>query len=573
MSLKSLIRPFIGFIFIFLVISACRPASDENTSVRPSATDPVTPSPVAVATHRIGVRTVNGAAEFYDLQSGNKFIPRGNNYIRLQKVEMTGGGSLQYHSTFNDDLYDPARAETALAQMQADGYNIVRVFIQGSSAKGSVGSPEGGISASYAANLVDFLNKAKAHNIYVILTTDSEPATDYYNAILNSSWSEDFSGCNFNYMTQGGVQVARQFWTDLIDELKRQNAPLDAIFAYELRNELDFDTSAKPLSYTSGTVQTANGQSYDMASAEDKQRMMDESLVYWLDHVREAILKHDPTALVAAGFIVPDEPNPWPIAPRHIRTYPAVWQSSLDFLDFHPYPGGYALDKLAENYHMAGMEEKPVIMGEFGTTRSSYTSEASAARALHDWQVDSCNYGFDGWLLWTWDSDEQPDFYPGVSGEGSIDQVLCPVNRADACQPGDFDFFEYDLALNKTASASRSLPDQQPSALIDGTANSSWNAGGPPKQWVQIDLDEAMTIGKFRLTVAQSPAGDTLHELWVGPRAKELSLLHTFEGYTKDGDVLEFQPDAPVENVRIIRVVTVKSPSWVAWREIEALAP
>jgi hypothetical protein len=572
MSRKSLIRSFICSIFILLAISACRPAPDESASERPPVTEPVTP-PLVAATHRIGVRMVDGAGEFYDLQSGAKFIPRGNNYIRLQKVEMTGGGSLKYHSTFNENLYDPAHAEEALARMQTDGYNVVRVFLQGSSAKGSVGDPEGGISASYAANIVDFLNKAKAHDIYVILTTDSEPATDDYNAILNSSWSEDFSGCNFNYMTQGGVQVAQQFWTDLIDELKKQNAPLDAIFAYELRNELDFDTSAKPLSYTTGTVQTANGQSYDMALVEEKQRMMDESLVYWLDHVREAILKHDSTALVTAGFIVPDEPNPWPIAPRFIRTYPAAWQSSLDFLDFHPYPGGYALDKLAENYHMTGMEEKPVIMGEFGTARSSYTSEASAARALHDWQVDSCNYGFDGWLLWTWDSDEQPEFYPGVSGEGLIDQVLSPVNRADACQPGDFDFFETNLALNKTASASRSLPDQQPSALIDGTANSSWNAGSPPKQWVQIDLGEALSIGKFRLTVAQSPEGDTLHQIWVGSSAKELSLLHTFEGYTKDGDVLEFQPEVPVENVRVIRVVTVKSSSWVAWREIEALAP
>ncbi len=573
MSRKSLIRSFICSIFILLVVSTCRPAADESASARPPTTNPVTPPPLVASTHRIGVRTVDGIGEFYDLQSGTKFIPRGNNYVRLEVMDMAGGNSLQYHSTFNDNLYDPSHLEEALVRMQAEGYNMVRVFIQGSSAKGSVGNPDGGISASYAANLVDFLKKAQTHNMYVILTTDSEPATDYYNAILNSSWSEDFSGCNFNYMTQGGVQVAQQFWTDLIDELIRQNAPLDAIFAYELRNELDFDTSAKPLSYTSGTVQTANGESYDMASAEEKQRMMDENLVFWLDHVREAILKHDPTALVAAGFIVPDEPNPWPIAPRFIRTYPAAWQSSLDFLDFHPYPGGYALDKLAENYHMTGMEEKPVIMGEFGTARSSYTSEASAARALHDWQVDSCNYGFDGWLLWTWDSVEQPEFYSGISGEGLIDQVLSPLNRPDACQAGDFDFFEYNLALNKTASASRSLPDQQPAVVIDGSANSAWNAGGFPKQWVQIDLGEAFTIGKFRLTVGQSPAGDTLHEIWVGPRAKELILLHTFEGYTKDGDMLEYQPDSPVENVRVIRVVTVKSPSWVAWKEIEALAP
>jgi hypothetical protein len=77
----------------------------------------------------------------------------------------------------------------------------------------------------------------------------------------------------------------------------------------------------------------------------------------------------------------------------------------------------------------------------------------------------------------------------------------------------------------------------------------------------------------IRLVITQSPTGNTLHEVWVGAAADQLYLLHTFEGYTVDSQVLEFEPENPVEDVRYIRVVTRQSPSWVGWKEIEVLAP
>jgi hypothetical protein len=187
--------------------------------------------------------------------------------------------------------------------------------------------------------------------------------------------------------------------------------------------------------------------------------------------------------------------------------------------------------------------------------------------------VESCNYGFDGWLLWTWDTEEQTDFYSGLTGEGLINQVLAPVNRPNPCEAGTFDFFEYNLALGMPAQASRSLPDQPPSGAVDGNTNKWWGAGDFSPQWIQIDLGKTATIGLIRLVVTQSPAGDTLHQVWVGSTSDKLYLLHTFEGYTVDGQVLEFKPDKPVENIRFIRVVTKKSPSWIGWKEIEVLAP
>jgi hypothetical protein len=130
-----------------------------------------------------------------------------------------------------------------------------------------------------------------------------------------------------------------------------------------------------------------------------------------------------------------------------------------------------------------------------------------------------------------------------------------------------------NLALGKVAIASRSLPDQPPSGAVDGSMALWWGAGDFPTQWIQIDLGQPEAIGTIRLVITQFPAGDTIHQVWVGSSAEQLYLLHSFEGYTVDGQVLEFTPDSSLENVQFIRVITRKSPSWVGWQEIEVLSP
>jgi hypothetical protein len=541
----------------------------EPTQVEPTMTVEPTHLPPE---HDIAVRIQDGIGQFYNTLTGEQFIPRGNNYIRLAN-QQTSDGTILYHSTFNIGLYNPTEVEEALRQMQADGYNTVRVFLNPCCEENSLGDPAGGLSQEYVRNLADFLQKAKDHAIYVIITTDSIPGVGGYTEILDSTWSTDFGGYNAHYLTKGGIRAEIRQWSDLIQDLISEDAPMDAIFAYELRNELFFESNSPPLNYGTRMVSTANGKKYNMAVVEDRQRMMDEGLVFWIDSIRHEILKLDPTALVTVGFFPPDKPNPWDSGTRVIRTYPAIWESSLDFIDLHPYPGGYSLEKLAENFEMSGMLEKPIIMGEFGMARSSSTDEARTARILHDWQVDSCSYGFDGWLLWTWDSKEQTDFYNGLYGKGLINQVLMPLSRPDPCTAGVFDFIEHNLALGKPAIASRSLPDQPPSGAVDGTTSQWWGAGAFPPQWVQIDLEAPATIASIRLVITQYPAGKTIHQVWVGPTADQLYLLHTFEDFTIDAQVLTFKPENTIENVRFIRVITRKSPSWVGWQEIEVMAP
>jgi hypothetical protein len=383
------------------------------------------------AAHRIGVRVVDGGGEFYDRMTGQKFIPRGNNYIRLADQAAWGEPGILYHSNFNQGLYNSTRDEQALAKMEQDGYNVVRVWINHL----AVVNSSGNLSTEYLRNVTDFLERAKEKNIYVMLTIDYPPGPGYVYPNIPFYW--DIEGENLKFLTREYIEVEQRFWCDFILGLIDQEAPLDAIFAYELQNEAFFVSNLKPLSLTFGIVETGNGQTYDMSKPEDKQRMMDENLVYWIDQVRAAVLEVDPTALVTVGFFWPQEPNPARIGdPRVIHTRPAIWESSADFIDLHLYPGlELTMAQYVGNYEIDGFTLKPIIMGEYGAFRDAFLSIDGASHALHDWQVESCQYDFDGWLLWTWDTDEQPELWNGLSDGEVINQALAPKNRPDPCTP------------------------------------------------------------------------------------------------------------------------------------------
>ncbi len=125
--------------------------------------------------------------------------------------------------------------------------------------------------------------------------------------------------------------------------------------------------------------------------------------------------------------------------------------------------------------------------------------------------------------------------------------------------------------LHPSATASASLPDSPPSNAIDGDPETIWNSGAGPAQWLQIDLGKPITVSAIRLVISQYPAGETVHQLWGGAEANNLTLLHEFKGFTQDPNPLEFKPSAPLTNIRYIKIVTTQSPSWVAWREIEVI--
>jgi predicted amidohydrolase YtcJ len=144
-------------------------------------------------------------------------------------------------------------------------------------------------------------------------------------------------------------------------------------------------------------------------------------------------------------------------------------------------------------------------------------------------------------------------------------ESLCPSARSGPASGSETPSAQY------TATASASGPDEPPPNAIDADLETAWNSGGDPEQWIQIDLGGPMTVSAIKLVVAQTPEGATSHQIWAGADPNTLALVHQFDGTTKDGDTLEFQPTSPLSNIRYVKILTTESPSWVAWREIEVV--
>lgn len=134
--------------------------------------------------------------------------------------------------------------------------------------------------------------------------------------------------------------------------------------------------------------------------------------------------------------------------------------------------------------------------------------------------------------------------------------------------------FMANLAFDKSTRVSQFVAGNEGELAVDGDLGTLWSAGDFPSQWIEIDLGEASDIAEIRLAPSQYPAGETTHRLYVrGPgTADAYELVHTFQGYTEDSQLLVFTPEEPLTSIRSIRIETVASPSWVAWREIEVLS-
>ncbi len=130
-----------------------------------------------------------------------------------------------------------------------------------------------------------------------------------------------------------------------------------------------------------------------------------------------------------------------------------------------------------------------------------------------------------------------------------------------------------NIALEKTVRVSNLTGDSVGALAVDGDPGTLWSSGGDAPQWIEIDLGAEYNISEIRLTPSQFPEGRTVHQVkGKGSDAGDLFiLLHTFDRNTKDGDELLFLPDSPLEGIRYIRIETIASPSWVAWREVEII--
>lgn len=552
--------------------TATAPAPTDQASATRSPAP--TASPASLAQRWIGVRA-DGGGEFYDTRTGQRFVPRGMNYNRFLPASTLGGLA---DNVFTTRYYDAAVIDGDLAEMAALGYNAVRVMIDTCDpGDGCIAAGPGvdSLDVGYIDNVVDFLRRARDHGLVVMIASNTLPDDSFWLHETARLQDSQFQSANNEFLNPRAVGLYVDYWTKVVAALIERGAPLEVVWSYELRQEHHFQAAFPPFTLTSGSVMTANGRSYEMGSQAEKDRLVDEGLVYWADLLRTAIRELDPQALVTVGFFVPNAPNPVmePGDTRLVRTAYFLRHATADFVDLHHYSGNGVDDAhVWANFGIAGVEDRPLVLGEYGAYRSWWTGPPAAASAVMDMEVGACRVGFDGFLLWAWRGDLSPDIWWATDGEREIARVLAPTQRPDPCQYGEFDFIRHNVALDATAVASSAVDGFPASNVNDGTS-AHWNAAARAPGFVELRLATPADIDEIVLHVAQDPAGPSVHQVLVRRVGGVLERVHVFRGVTAEGDVLRFAPPVPLENVDRIRIVTRELGDLApAWHEIELLS-
>jgi len=529
--------------------------------------------PKTAAPARIGIRTVAGVAEFYDSVTGERFVPRGHNFVKYTFSPDPANGPGTFDMVLATNRYDEAEYRAEFEAMRALGYNVVRVMLETCGSLNCI-YPEGAtgrvLSGAYLDNVAAFLDLAAEEGMYVWLTSNTLPDIGYYGQKGYSGATDLISESQSHLLAESGMEAYREYFHDLFSGLIVREARLDRMFSFSIRNEHWYDLREKPWTLSEGLVTPANGNTYDLSDDADRRRLAEESLIHFVDEMVKAIKDLAPTALVSVGFFAPNEPIVW----RHgdfkfVLTSRVLRESDADFFDLHsgPHPHGLSFDEVQAQYDAVSFDVKPLVMGELAAFKSVYPSLHLAAQDAVDWQAASCLAGYDGWLTWHWDGDDLEGLW---GAEGSVlGDALAPALHPDPCAPVVVP--NPNLAYQKPVSASAELPGEPASNVVDGT-ESQWGSGADAPQYIEIDLGEDALLGTVRLTVAQFPAGSTVHEIRGGSTSPATTLLHTFDQHTEEGEVLSVDLVVP-QSVRYLRVTTTASPSWVSWREVEVYAP
>ena len=104
---------------------------------------------------------------------------------------------------------------------------------------------------------------------------------------------------------------------------------------------------------------------------------------------------------------------------------------------------------------------------------------------------------------------------------------------------------------------------------IDGDPDSIWNSQQYAPQWFSVAFDDLYLVDRIQLVVTQAPAGPTTHEVWLGNGSGVRTLYKRFSNvHTEDGQILDVPIDPP-RHIDEVLVLTVHSPSWIAWREVK----
>lgn len=386
----------------------------------PAAKGPPAPGLSKAMASPLAVVHATHGGHFVVRATGASFSLRGFDYQPLDKVP--GQTGRYVNVTFTPSSYDHAKVAAMVRTWQADGYNGCRVFLNPT----EIGNPNGaGLSGAYLADVADFVRTAARHGVRTLVTLGSLPTKGGFTPKAQPS----FGLYNEDYLEPSFIEAQKRYLRVLVAGLRAKGAPLEDVL-WELKGEQDWNLSAAPLSWTSGTVTTADGKTYDMGRAASRAAMERSNLVHWANALTATLHRLVPGSLVGVGVYPPSvKHKTWEVTPGPLFTS----ATKTDFVDVHVYPnlGPEAVQMASFD---AASTRKPVIMGEFGATRKQTVGVATAA--LVTWQEQSCHLGgvrISGWLLWNWNSSADAQFWDALAGGGKIAHALAPVNRPNPC--------------------------------------------------------------------------------------------------------------------------------------------
>lgn len=583
--MKLPIKDLAGMLMI-LIVTACSASPSTSTVPNPAFADPSpepneseTPQTVRpqIKVNRIGIRTVDGIAEFYDTVSGEKFIPRGVNYVDFYPTEHVG----YEDRLMATNVYDPERVRTAFRHLSEHGYNTVRIFFDNcGSGPYCFGEQNGtGLNPGYLDNMVDLMRIAGEEGIYIIFTANTAPGEGGYWAgfdreFYGSAHPGFESAQNADWIHSAGVNMKKRAWTDLMTGLVERDAPFETALGWQLTNEYYLWKNIQPLSLNEGLVTISNGKTYDMADPEQKRQMVIDGTLFFMETIVPIIKEHDPEALTTMGFYAPQFPNQTGIGgDTYVDTAPLLETAPIDFWDFHPYADmDIDIAKQAENFGMTGYESKPIIMGETGVGHAFIPSPQSAATIMANWIAASCTIGFDGWLYWgyyPWPEDMGGKPWAPLEDDGFLFDALAPNNWDDPCTPPEFEI--KNVSIGKPVRASGQTRENPVTNAVDGSSP-EWLAGNYPPQWLEIDLQEPTAVGQVGFTVAQWPPGFTHHQVWARLADNRYVLLADFNGFTTVDVSQHYELPIPVQDVTSVRFLNLTNPSWTGYKEVEVIS-
>lgn len=377
--------------------------------------------------------------QLFDPKTQSPFLATGFNYVRL---DIGGGG----HDTFNPLTYDAEKASEMLSALASRGYTVVRVFVNS-----DVSTPSGSgwqttadepINAAYLDKFVDFLRQAEAAGIRVLPSMSFFPRNPKYD-LLTKTKVPQIENMNHHILHLGFIKAKQLYLIDFWRAVKARYPEVEnSLLAIDLQNEISF-AGKSPLTLQAGTFAAANGKTYDLAT--EKQTMLDDMVIYWIDAMSDALDEVLPDVLVNVnvfpfGGVRKKGPDDFTLhKPGWLNRFPfrplAIARSSADIVDIHLY--GTSVQEIVEDLETVEWEAlkqevetagKVLMVGEFGTQYSRIPAEETARNlevnvelakffSQDDWQ---------GWLFWTYDSKEQNNHQTAVDEDNALLDALTP---------------------------------------------------------------------------------------------------------------------------------------------------